>query len=215
MSINPSHINLSFSSQDSSFPHLHLPTQLNSYVQESVGDKGIGEIVERSDTKLSRSGLKRSTCSKSRFYLRRKKLRFLRPTLSMLTIPKPLAQGSQLGLFDFPKSMATNDNIEEIITEDGQAVAITDRADRHTCNSNRSSFGLFNQKKTNQEVTRVNKEVVKVVRKLMNELKLIKKKYDKERISVRKEFKYTKWMQLNEDPETQQRYSFLQGPRES
>lgn len=208
MSINPSHINLSFSSQDSSFPHLHLPTQLDSYVQESVGDKGVGEIVERSDTKLSRSGLKRSTCSKSRFYLRRKKLRFLRPTLSMLTIPKPLAQGSQLGLFDFPKSMATNDNIEEIITEDGQAVAITDRVDR-------SSYGLFHQKKTNQEVTRVNKEVVKVVRKLMNELKLIKKKYDKERISVRKEFKYTKWMQLNEDPETQQRYSFLQGPRES
>ena len=155
MSIKPIHINLSFSSQDSTSQQLHLPTQLNSYVQESVENKGVREsLVEGCDTELSNSGLKRFTCSKNRIYLRRKKLKFIRPALSMLKIPKPLAQGSQLGLFDFPISMDTQGDIEKVISEDTQDVSIATRVDRRNYNSYRSSFSVFHQKKTYREVGR-------------------------------------------------------------
>ena len=215
MSIEPIQINLSFSSQESTFPQFHLPTQLNTYIQESVENKGVRESFnEGSDTEIPSSGLKRFTGSKNRIYLRRKKLKFIRPELSILKIPKSLAQGSQFCPFDFPKSVATDGNIEEVISEDTQVVSTSNLVNRRTSNSYRNGLSLFHQEKTFREVSRANNEVVKIVRKLMKEIKLIKRKYDKERLTVRKEFKYTEWMKLNKYPEIQQQISFLQTHRE-
>ena len=184
MSIKLVNINLSFSSQEDSTSQqlaykLNLPSQLSSQADTCS--------QSTNNSQLSESGFMKCSLPKksphdnlvpiSRNSFHRKKIKFMRPVLSLLKIPKPLAPASQLGLFDFPDSE----------TVDNQRA----KADEHTeeplkpCNystlscsvNNRSTANIYQAQRAPLAQNKINQEVLRSIRRLMKEIKLVRKKY--------------------------------------
>ncbi|KAI6657804.1 hypothetical protein LOD99_546 [Oopsacas minuta] len=176
MSIKLINVNLSFSSQDeSSSREINLPSQLNSPLCVSRVDTDSRFLVKRTDQRNSGFGIMNKNGS---HHPHRKKLKFLRPVLSMLKIPKPLAPASQLGFFDFPDSGVIDNKNGESISENTRTPFTGSKVSNIFSECYQSFVGL-RQERTPLEQNRINREVVKTVCKLMKEIKLIRMEHNK------------------------------------
>ena len=175
MSIKLVNINLSFSSQEDS-QEVHHPIQINS--QTYTDNSQLSELRFLRRPLVEKSPLD-NPVSISKSYSNHKKIRFLKPVLSLLKIPRPLAPASQLGLFDFPDSG----------TPDKQIVkTVESLKPNRSCNQsilsfyNRSTVSLYQTERTPLAQNKINKKVLKRIRQLMKEIKLVRKRYYKKNV---------------------------------
>ena len=190
MSLKLVNINLSFSSQEDSTSQqliykLHLPSQLNSQADKYS--------QSTNNSQHSEHGLMRCPLAEKNPHINpvpiirsnsnNRKIKFLKPVLSLLKIPKPLAPASQLGLFDFPVS-GTVDN-ERAKTEEYTKDSLKpNRSSNYSSLSvyNRSTRSLYQTEIMPLAQNNINREVLRSIRRLMKEIKFVKKKYCKRNV---------------------------------
>ena len=194
MSLKLVNIDLSFSStEESEQPALRLclPSQLEPVVDSTLTSHyKKNKFSVQAHTRLSDSGRLKPRREELRkmtaCYPHCKRIKFVKLDLAKLSIPQPVAPVSQLGLFDFPQSGAFKTKGDSVTSDErGTSNTIpilskTVNSDSYPPNSNRTSNALFQQERSPGKQKKYNQEVVRKIKRLMNEIKLVRKRNYKE-----------------------------------